>query len=244
VYHTAIIPRRLLSMWCIFFMYGGCDARKCKHIVSRLYRVIECVHFILNSHKPSIHTLYRGFYAVTASSTSTGLPERICCIFGEGDDTCIMLTNNPQIPWIRLPPTGWFPSRHTCRVRVYHACVNSSVAWVDALPKMQRSGDTCFYNICGGYMDRFIDREDRVHPFSKAFSINRPNDEVLYYIIGHRWRYTLMDLIYTHYAKAAIMIKISFTIKTRWVVKRLSAKRSGFPEIITFTVHHRNPVHQ
>lgn len=151
--------------------YGGCESRKCRNIevppppVTCSVRLFEIT--------PSITSLVRGFLAVP-HSTPPRRPVSICWVFGDGDDTCIMI--DPQQP---LPD---FVIRHTYPgPGVYRACVRvrfeGGCLAYDCKEVVIRSAS----NVCGGYMvDSLI--APRTYKF-KGFSINVPNDEV----ISYRW---------------------------------------------------------
>lgn len=159
---------------CVRIFYaGGCEAGKCKTIaippppVNCTVRLFEIT--------PSVTSLVRGFLAVPHSAPPRR-PERICWIFGDGEDTCIMI--DPQQP---LPN---FVIRHTYPgPGVYRACVRVRFAGGCVAEDCKEVVIRSASNVCGGFMiDSLI--APRTFKF-KGFSINVPNDEV----ISYRWTF-------------------------------------------------------
>ncbi len=154
--------------------YGGCEARKCRNIIIPPLPGNCSVH--LFEITPSITSLVRGFLAIPSSDPNRR-PERICWYFGDGEDTCIMISPQPN-------PLNDFLIRHTYPgPGVYRACVRilfqgGCIAY-DCREVVIRSAT----NICGGYMtDSLIG--PRTFKF-KGYSIHNPNDEA----IGYRWNF-------------------------------------------------------
>ena len=159
---------------CVRILYdGGCESYKCKPIVippppqTCAVRLFEIT--------PSITSLVRGFFAVPQTQP-VRRPERICWYFGDGEDTCIMI--NPQQPLPDLTIRHTYPGpgvyRACVRIRFEGGCIAEECREVVIRPAS---------NVCGGYMtDSLI--APRAFKF-KGFSINNPNDEVLYY----RWTF-------------------------------------------------------
>ncbi len=153
--------------------YGGCEARKCKSIVvppppaTCAVRLFEIT--------PSISSLIRGFQAVPVSTPPRRL-ERICWVFGDGEDTCIMI--DPQGPMPDLVIRHTYPGPG-----VYRACVKvrfqGGCEAYNCVEVVIRGGT----NICGAYMLETLSGP-RTYKF-KGFSINNPNDQV----ISYRWTF-------------------------------------------------------
>ncbi|HSU28779.1 MAG TPA: PKD domain-containing protein, partial [Chitinophagaceae bacterium] len=153
--------------------YGGCEARKCKTIIIPPIPVTCAVG--LFEITPSITSLVRGFLAVP-SSAPPRRPERICWVFGDGEDTCIMIDPNGPLPDFVIRHTYPGPG-------IYRACVKvrfqGGCEAYDCL-EVRIQGST---NICGGYMVETL-TGPRTYKF-KGFSIHNPNDQV----IGFRWTF-------------------------------------------------------
>ncbi|MEO7923448.1 MAG: PKD domain-containing protein [Chitinophagaceae bacterium] len=150
------------------FYYGGCDARKCRNIV--VPPVTSCnVH--LFEITPSITSLVRGFFAWPAS-TPPRRPVRVCWVFGDGEDTCIMINPNQPVPLLLIRHTYPAPGVYRACVRILFdgGCIAEDCHEVVIRP---------LSDICGGYM-----RDSMTGPRTfkfKGFSINNPNDEALSY---------------------------------------------------------------
>ena len=153
--------------------YSGCEAKKCKVIT--IPPPPERCEVRLFEITPSITSLVRGFYIVPASSADRRV-ERICWYFGDGDDTCVMVTPTN--------PTPDFLIRHTYPAPgVYRACVKIKFVGGceahDCLEVVIRAAS----NVCGGFM---VDSLAGPKTFKfRGHSINNPNDEV----IGYRWTF-------------------------------------------------------
>jgi hypothetical protein len=159
---------------CIKILYyGGCEAKKCKAIT--IPPPPERCEVRLFEITPSITSLVRGFYIVPASSADRRV-ERICWYFGDGDDTCVMVTPTN--------PTPDFLIRHTYPAPgVYRACVKIKFVGGceahDCIEVVIRPAS----NVCGGFM---VDSLAGPKTFKfRGHSINTPNDEV----IGYRWTF-------------------------------------------------------
>jgi hypothetical protein len=157
------------------FYYGGCEARKCKDITIPPPPV-EC-RVRLFEITPSITSLVRGFYA-NASSNPDRRIERICWYFGDGDDTCIMITPTTPNP---IPPPA---IRHTYPgPGVYRACVKIKFVGGCEAHDCVEVVIRPLGEICGGFM-----RDSLTGPRTYKFighGINNRNDEV----IGYRWTF-------------------------------------------------------
>jgi PKD repeat protein len=155
------------------FYYGGCEARKCRPIVVPLPQTGCSV--TLFEITPSITSLVRGFIAIP-SSTPPRRPVRVCWYFGDGQDTCIMITDSLPHPNFTINHT--YPGPGT-----YHACV--SVLFEGGCLAYNCREVVILANprVCGGYMtDSVIG--PRTFKF-KGFSIHAPNDQV----IGYHWTF-------------------------------------------------------
>jgi PKD repeat protein len=153
------------------FYYGGCEARKCKPIVIPQTNCSVALFEIT----PSITSLVRGFMAIP-SSVPPSRPVRVCWHFGDGHDTCIMITDTLPHPNFTITHTYPGPG-------VYHACVSvlfQSGCNAYSCKEVNILGNP---SICGGYMtDSVIG--PRAYKF-KGFSIHAPNDQVL----GYHWTF-------------------------------------------------------
>ena len=155
------------------FYYGGCEARKCKPIV--VPQPQQGCSVTLFEITPSITSLVRGFMAIP-SSTPPRRPVRVCWRFGDGQDTCIMITDS--LPHPNFTITHTYPGPGT-----YHACV--SVLFEGGCLAYNCREVVILANprVCGGYMtDSVIG--PRTFKF-KGFSIHAPNDQVL----GYHWTF-------------------------------------------------------
>jgi PKD repeat protein len=122
--------------------YGGCEAHKCKRIIiSPPYDSCKVRLFEIT---PSVNSLTRGFYAIPISSSNRN-PERICWYFGDGEDTCIMLSTLNTLPQYSIRHTYPAPGLYRACVKVLFAggCIASECKEV-----VIRSAS----NICGGFM--------------------------------------------------------------------------------------------
>jgi len=153
--------------------YGGCEARKCKPVVIPP-PAVNCTVRLFEI-TPSITSLVRGFLAVP-HSVPERRPVRICWYFGDGEDTCIMISPTQPMPNLFIRHTYPGPG-------VYRACVkvvfDGGCVAEDCEEVVIRNPS----NACGGFMvDSLI--APRTFRF-KGFSIHNPNDEV----IGYRWTF-------------------------------------------------------
>jgi hypothetical protein len=155
------------------FYYGGCEARKCKTIVVPNPQPVCSVR--LFEITPSITSLVRGFMAIP-SSTPPRRPVRVCWYFGDGQDTCIMITDSLPHPNFTISHT--YPGPGT-----YHACV--SILFQGGCLAYNCKEVVILANprVCGGYMTDSV-VGPRTFKF-KGFSIHAPNDQVL----GYHWTF-------------------------------------------------------
>jgi PKD repeat protein len=185
--------------------YGGCEARNCKNITIPP-PTVEC-RVRLFEITPSITSLVRGFYA-NASSNPERRIERICWYFGDGDDTCIMIT--PTTP----NPIPGLIIRHTYPgPGVYRACVKIKFVGGCEADDCKEVVIRPLGDICGGYMTDSL-AGPRAYKFT-GHSINRPNDEV----IGYRWTFgdgtSATGQVVTHTYTQAGDFEVCLYIKTR-----------------------------
>jgi hypothetical protein len=153
--------------------YGGCEAHKCKGVEIGEDETDSC-HAHLIATTPSISSLERVFYTVTGGGQNNP-PVRICYKFGDGSDTCIIITSATPTPY-SINHTYPAPGEYRACVRVLFAsgCVGEDCKEVEI---HSLSG------ICGGYM-----RDSLINLHTYAFrgqSIHNPNDEA----ISYRWTY-------------------------------------------------------
>jgi PKD repeat protein len=182
--------------------YGGCEARKCKDI-----RIppppVEC-RVKLFEITPSISSLVRGFYA-NASSNPERRIERICWYFGDGDDTCIMITSTTPIqPTIRHTYPGPGIYRACVKVKFVGGCEAHDCIEVIIRPLGE---------VCGGFM-----RDSLTGPRTYKFigqSIHSRNDEP----VGFRWTFgdgtSSTGREVTHTYQTAGDFEVCLYIKTR-----------------------------
>jgi PKD repeat protein len=179
--------------------YGGCEARKCKPV---LLPPIRCEVRLLEV-TPSITSLVRGFYA-SLNAVPPSRPERICWIFGDGTDTCILATTTDP-PDLLIRHTYPGPGVYRACVRVLFA---NGCRADDCKEVVIRSNNS----ICGGYMTDSL-TGPRTYKF-KGFSINSPNDQV----ISYRWNFgdgnTALGREVSHTYDHAGDFEVCLTIKT------------------------------
>jgi PKD repeat protein len=189
---------------CVKIQYfGGCEARKCRPVVIPPPQVNCSVR--LFEITPSITSLVRGFLAVPHTEP-TRRPERICWYFGDGEDTCIMI--DPQQPLPNLTIRHTYPApgvyRACVKIRFQGGCIAEDCREVVIRPAT---------NVCGGYMTDSL-AGPRTFRF-KGFSINNPNDEVLFY----RWTFgdgtSTLGREVTHTYNVAGEYRVCLNIKTR-----------------------------
>jgi len=172
VVHTYTHPGQYEVCVKIFY-YGGCEARKCRPIVVPLPQTGCSV--TLFEITPSITSLTRGFIAIP-SSTPPRRPVRVCWYFGDGQDTCIMITDSLPHPNFTISHT--YPGPGT-----YHACVRILFEGGCLATNCREVVILANPRVCGGYMtDSVIG--PRTFKF-KGFSIHAPNDQV----IGYHWTF-------------------------------------------------------
>lgn len=150
--------------------YGGCEARKCKPIM-----VLQSFCSVqIATLTPSPNSLNRVLYASTQSYPNHPI-ERICWVFGDGTDTCIMATSSTPPP-LFIQHTYPAPG-------VYHACVRvlfqGGCVAENCIEIVVRSNS----HLCGGYMT-----DSMVAPHTikfKGFAVHQPNDPV----VSFRWTF-------------------------------------------------------
>jgi PKD repeat protein len=159
---------------CVKILYaGGCEARKCRLITVPPPQPSCSVN--LFEIAPSITSLVRGFLAVPHTEP-VRRPQRICWIFGDGEDTCIMI--DPQQPLPDLTIRHQYPAPG-----VYRACVKILFEGGCIAESCREVVIRAASNLCGGYMTDSL-TGPRTYKF-KGFSIHNPGDEVLSY----RWTF-------------------------------------------------------
>ena len=159
---------------CVTIVYeGGCEARKCKQITVPPVQTNCTVN--LFEITPSITSLVRGFLAVPHTEP-TRRPERICWIFGDGRDTCIMIDPLQPVPDLEIRHTYPGPG-------VYRACVKILFQGGCFAENCREVVIRATSNVCGGYMTDSL-TGPATYKF-KGFSINNLTDEILSY----RWSF-------------------------------------------------------
>ena len=153
--------------------YGGCEAQKCKRTI--LTPPYDSCTVRLFEITPAANSLTRGFY-ITPSSSSGRRPERICWYFGDGKDTCIMLTASNAISQYFIYHTYPAPG-------IYRPCVKVLFAGGCIAADCKEVAIRNYTSICGGYM-----LDSLVNPFTFKFrgqGIQNTNDAVVEY----RWSF-------------------------------------------------------
>ncbi len=157
------------------FYYGGCESRKCREITIPPPQVNCSVQ--LFEITPSITSLTRGLLAIPHTDPYRR-PERVCWIFGDGTDTCIILNPQQPVPLLLISHTYPGPG-------VYHPCVRIQFQGGCIAQDCREVVIRSVSNVCGGYM---VDSLSGPRTFRfKGFSIHDPNDEVI------SWRWTFGD---------------------------------------------------
>lgn len=147
--------------------YGGCEAYKCKPIILPEPPPTTCTARLVEI-TPSITSLVRGFLA-NPDPTPNHRPVRVCYYFGDGTDTCILVSLTQPLP------IGGFFMRHTYPAAgVYRACVKilyyGGCIAEDCREVVIRGAS----NLCGGFVS-----DSLVGPRTYLFrghSIHAPND--------------------------------------------------------------------
>ncbi|MDP9229950.1 MAG: PKD domain-containing protein, partial [Bacteroidota bacterium] len=172
---THSYPRSDYFEVCVKVLYyGGCESYKCKRVF--VGEVKDSCKVRLFEISPSITSLTKGFYVTTSSSTNKKA-ERICWNFGDGTDTCIMLTFVNTIPYFNI-------IRHTYPAPgVYRVCVKVLFAGGCIASECKEIVIRSYANICGGFMSDSLITQ-RTYKFHGQ-SINNTNDAVVEY----RWSF-------------------------------------------------------
>jgi hypothetical protein len=158
---------------CIKILYdGGCEANKCRVVPIPGEDHCSVTIFELT---PSVSGLARILYAAITSLPPHPV-QSICWNFGDGTDTCIIITSSttPLLPLIvhNYPGPGVY---HTCvRVVLQGGCIAESCKEI-----VIRINS----HLCGGYMTDLLVGARTIK--FRAFAIHNPNDPVLNY----RWNF-------------------------------------------------------
>ena len=159
---------------CVTIRYdGGCESHYCR-TVQVPPPPVTCTAGILEI-APSLNSLVRSFVAVPGSNPPVR-PERVCWIFGDGRDTCIML--DPTQPTPNLNITHTYPGPGT-----YQACVEIRYQGGCLARSCREVVIRSNPDICGGYMTDSI-TGPRTYRF-RGFSIHAPNDNP----VGFHWNF-------------------------------------------------------
>ena len=205
--------------------YGSCEARKCKQITIPPVQANCTVN--LFEITPSITSLVRGFMAVPHTEP-TRRPERICWIFGDGRDTCIMIDPLQPVPNLDIRHTYPGPG-------VYRACVKILFQGGCIAESCREVVIRATSNVCGGYMTDSL-TGPRTYKF-KGFSINNPTDEV----ISYRWSFgdgtSALGREVTHTYTQGGDYRVCLNIKTRQgcettICKTVSVSGNSQPSLV------------
>jgi hypothetical protein len=162
---------------CVSILYdGGCESRICKTVtVHTPPPPVDSCFVNIYEVATNVNNLERHFYAGLMQDRH---PEKICWIFGDGKDTCIMLTNPVSTQSLvishRYPAPG-----------VYQVCVKVKYASGCEAHKCREVAIRSASNVCGGYVFDSLLRE-RTFAF-RGFSIQNANDRPV------SWRWTFGD---------------------------------------------------
>lgn len=157
---------------CVAIKYdGGCEKRKCERVVvAQPMPPADSCTFTLNESPVATSSLERKFYIGIMNNR---VAEKICWNFGDGIDTCVILSTplNPQ----QLIITHRYaaPGNYTVCAKVYYA--GGCVAYRCKLISITVPHS----NICGGYMQDSVIAPRTIR--FKGTGIHNPNDNVVSY---------------------------------------------------------------
>lgn len=219
---------------CTIIKYdGGCEKKKCQTIVvaSPTPPADSCV-FTLNETPVNQSTLERKFFIGLMTNRRA---EKICWSFGDGTDTCVILSNpmNPQ----QLMITHLYaaPGNYTVCAKVYYAggCVVQKCK--------QIAINIPHTNICGGYMTDSATGAKTVR--FKGTGIQNPND----FVTSYTWSFgdgtTATGQVVTHTFPSAGRYNVCLFIRTNSgcetkICKHVGVAGTSQPQLVLTT----NPV--
>lgn len=157
---------------CVKILYdGGCISDKCRPIVLPPPPPPVCSVGLFEI-SPSISSLERHFQA-TPVSNPPSQPVRICWNFGDGTDTCVIMSAT-QPPQTVYNMTHRYPGPGTYNICVKVIFQNGCITY-----KCQQIIIRPLTNQCGGFMTDSL-AAPRTFLF-RGTSIHSPNDEPLYF---------------------------------------------------------------
>jgi PKD repeat protein len=158
---------------CVLIKYeGGCEKRKC-NIVS-VPPVPDTCSFDLSEVAVSTSSLERKFYVGLMQNRRA---EKICWSFGDGTDTCVILSNpiNPQQLII---------SHRYAAPGTYTVCAKVSYVGGCVVQKCKTITIASTHpNVCGGYMIDSVVSANTIR--FKGTGIHTPND----FVTSYRWTF-------------------------------------------------------
>lgn len=213
---------------CVIIKYdGGCEKRKCSLIqVNSPTPPQDSCRMELNEAAVNVSSLERKFYVGLMSNR---VAEKICWTFGDGTDTCVILSNpvNPQQLMIshRYPA----PGNYTVCAKVFYAggCIVQRCRQVSvSLPHT---------NICGGYVTDSAISTNTIR--FKATAILAPNDNVTSYgwLFGDGTSGTGQTVSHTYAAtgryNVCLVIRTASGCETK-ICKPLSVAGNNQPQLV------------
>lgn len=160
---------------CVTIKYdGGCEKRKCNQVQITQPVTTDTCYFELNEAPVSAAGLERRFYVGLMANRRA---EKICWNFGDGTDTCVILSNpvNPQQLMITHHYPG--PGNYQVCAKVYYVggCVATRCRVVSiSVPQN---------NLCGGYMSDSTISVNTIR--FKGTGIQNAND----YVTSYAWTF-------------------------------------------------------
>ncbi len=161
---------------CVTITYdGGCEKRKCNTVVvSSPTPVADTCTFTLNETATNLSNLERKFYVGLQANK---VAERICWNFGDGTDTCVVLTNPVNSLQLMMV-------HHYAAPGNYNVC--AKVTYIGACT-VQRcrtvSIAIAHSNICGGYLTDSVTSANTIH--FTGTGIQNASD----YVISYNWTF-------------------------------------------------------
>lgn len=157
---------------CVSIRYdGGCESRTCKEVTIGSTTPPAVCEAGLNEVATNLASLERKFYVGLQANRRA---EKICWKFGDGTDSCVVLSNPVSPQQLLVTHRYAAPGNYTVCIRVQYAegCVAERCRPVEI--RMPHS------NICGGYMTDSLGDGNTVR--FAATGIHGPNDEATGYL--------------------------------------------------------------
>jgi PKD repeat protein len=166
---------------CVKINYdGGCESQTChtESILAPTGGSTDSCTFTINEGTPSPNYLVRKFF-IGLQPNKVGL--KICWMFGDGTDTCVILSNPPTQQQLGIEHLYPAPGNYPLCVKVYYdgGCI------VQKCRPVIINTQGINTNLCGGYMTDSLMSAANVS--FKGFSINKPTDHVI------SWKWTFGD---------------------------------------------------